>query len=172
MSVLHGPTGLVHDARDLAQVLLVTEPQRWRQALVAAARLHDIGHGDLPRDTGFHPLDGARYLHRHQWPVRLAGLVAHHSEASSVARVRGLADDLARFPDERSLVSDALAYADQTVGPDGRAMRLEERWADMLRRHGQNSPNAVAHPRRAPLLRAAVHRIEQRLADAGRSSAA
>ncbi len=32
------------------------------EALVAAAWLHDIGYAPEVTDTGFHPLDGARYL--------------------------------------------------------------------------------------------------------------
>ena len=32
--------------------------------LVAAAWLHDIGYAESVADTGFHPLDGARYLRR------------------------------------------------------------------------------------------------------------
>ena len=32
--------------------------------LVAAAWLHDIGYAPGVKDTGFHPLDGARYLRR------------------------------------------------------------------------------------------------------------
>lgn len=161
--------GVALRADDLAALF---EPVADREALLAAAWLHDIGYSDSLRDSGFHPLDGARYLMRQQWPERLVGLVAHHSAATSVARVLGLTDELARFVDEASLVTDALTYADQTVGPDGRSMGLEERLTDMVRRHGQNSPNAIAHPRRAPLLHAAAHRIEQRLAEPRRSSAA
>jgi hypothetical protein len=192
MSAVHGPVGLVHDARDLAQMLLAKLPQRWRhtmgvarraeevreiveasvdgEILVAAAWLHDIGYADVVRESGFHPLDGGLHLQRHGWPPRIAGLVAHHSEALSIARVRGLADDLTRLPQENSMVADALTYADQTVGPDGQLMPFEERLADMLRRHGPHSPNAIAHPERTPLLRAAVHRIERRLSESRRSS--
>jgi putative nucleotidyltransferase with HDIG domain len=189
------PVGAVHRARDLAEQLLVELPERWRHtigvarraetvtgtlgshgdraALLAAAWLHDIGYAPELRDTGFHPIDGARYLQAHHWPARIAGLVAHHSGALCVARVRGLAEAMACFPHEDSAVCDALIYADQTVGPNGRDMNVEHRLADMLRRHGPGSPNAAAHMHRAPLLRAAVHRVEQRLgATRQRSSAA
>jgi putative nucleotidyltransferase with HDIG domain len=188
----YGPTGDVHRARDLAQRLLTELPERWRhtigvarraeaaagtvggdaELLLAAAWLHDIGYAEAVRDSGFHPLDGARYLTAEGWPARVAGLVAHHSGARCVARVRGLAADLARFAHEESPVTDALIYADQTVGPNGRSMEVEDRLADMLRRHGPGSPNAVAHAQRAPLLRAAVRRVEQRLAAARRSPTA
>ncbi|TDC59242.1 hypothetical protein E1258_18680 [Micromonospora sp. KC207] len=60
-------------------------------------------------------------------------------------------------------MSDALIYADQTAGPYGRAMTVEQPLADMLRRHGPDSPHAAAHAERAPVLRAAVHHVQQRL---------
>jgi len=178
---VHGPS-LVRDARRLAQTLLAGLPERWRhtagvaaraeevalpgeadsQALVAAAWLHDIGYAEQVRDTGFHPLDGGLHLRAHGWPDRVACLVAHHSEAMCIAEVWGLAERLAEFPREDSAVADALSYADQTVGPAGRVMEFDERLADMLRRHGPDSPNARAHGSRAPLLRAAVRRVESR----------
>jgi hypothetical protein len=182
-----GPVGEVHRARDLAQLLLADLPERWRhtigvarraeivtgtlgspgegEVLLAAAWLHDIGYAGALRDSGFHPLDGARHLHARGWSSRIAGLVAHHSGALCIARVRGLADEIAGFSFEQSPVSDALIYADQTVGPNGRVMGLDERLSDMLRRHGADSPNARVHEQRAPLLRAAVQRVEQRLAE-------
>jgi hypothetical protein len=132
--------------------------------LVAAAWLHDIGYAPALRDTGFHPLDGARHLDRHGWPARLCGLVAHHSEAGCVAAARGLAGELAAFGREHSPMSDALTCADQTVGPHGRRMSVDERLADMVRRHGPGSPDAAVHQQRAPLIRAAVHRVQVRAA--------
>lgn len=184
MDALPGPARLVRAARDVAQVLLADLPERWRHTvgvarraeqvrgtvgpaegdvLEAAAWLHDIGYAAALYDTGFHPLDGARHLATAGWPDRIAGLVGHHSGAFCVAEVRGLAAELGRFPREVSAVSDALTYADQTVGPNGRSMTFAQRLADMLDRHGPASPNAMAHARRAPLLGAAVARVELRL---------
>ncbi len=42
-------------------------------------------------------------------------------------------------------------------------MAVEDRLADMLRRHGPDSPNARAHDQRAPVIRAAVERTRTRL---------
>jgi hypothetical protein len=183
MTAVLGPTGQVHAARDLAQILLADQPQRWRhtigvarraerltgvlatgEVLVTAAWLHDIGHAPAVRDTGFPPLDAARHLRALGWPARLTGLVAHRGEALAVARARGLAAELGGFPRETTAVADALTYADLMVGPDGHAMTVEQRLADVLRRHEPDSPYAAAHPHRAPLLRAAADRITQRLA--------
>ena len=176
---------IVTDARDLAGTLLADNPERWRhtagvadraealaatvdanddpRVLIAAAWLHDVGYGKPTYDTGFHPLDGARYLERDHWPGRLAALVAHHSGARFVAEERGLQAAMAVFPFEQSSVADALTYADQTVGPYGRRLTLDERIDDMLRRHAPDSPNARAHHRRAPYLYAVAARVEARL---------
>ena len=62
--------------------------------LLAAAWLHDIGYAGTLTDTGFHPLDGARYLHRIGAPVRLCRLVAHHTAAQVEAAERGLVHEL------------------------------------------------------------------------------
>jgi putative nucleotidyltransferase with HDIG domain len=176
---------LIRDARELAQTLLESNRERWQhtigvarraesvavtladpgdaETLIAAAWLHDIGYAAPLRETGFHPLDGARHLARLGWPPRVVALVAHHSDACSVAQVQGLGAQLSAYPREESAVADALTYADQTVGPNGRSMTLAERLVDMLQRHGPDSPNAVAHPIRESTLRAAVERVQRRL---------
>jgi putative nucleotidyltransferase with HDIG domain len=184
MSSAVAPTGLVRDARGLAQTLLSDLPERWShtggvahradelaatlddddpEVLAAAAWLHDIGYADQLKDTGFHPLDGARHLDRLGWPRRISALVAHHSDADSVAAARNLHEQLSAYDRERSALADALTYADQTVGPGGQRMAVGERMADMLRRHGPGSPNAAVHHRREAHLRAVADRVEQRL---------
>src|SRR6266511_3838518 len=111
----------VHEARDVAQAVLSGLPSRWRhtvgvarcaeelaatldaddgEQLVAAAWLHDIGYAEDLVDTGFHPLDGARFLDRHRWPSRISALVAHHSGAAFVATARGLDHELRRHGPE------------------------------------------------------------------------
>jgi hypothetical protein len=56
-----------------------------------------------------------------------------------------------------------LTVADQTTGMHGEAMTTEDRMHDMLERHGPDSANARAHPRREPYLRAAAGRVAKRL---------
>jgi hypothetical protein len=131
--------------------------------LVAAAWLHDIGYAPVLKTTGFHPLDGAQHLRAVGWPELVCGLVAHHSGSRFVAHVRGLDDALAEFKYQENLLSDALTTADQTAGPDGRPMTVCERINDMLARHGDDSPNARAHPERGPYLLGAARRVAARL---------
>jgi hypothetical protein len=171
-------------ARRLARLLLRDSGDRWRHTvgvadraqevadtvhgsagrdlLTAAAWLHDIGYAPSLRRTGFHPVDGALHLARTGWPARLVGLVAHHSGARFVARAVGLAGVLAQFPREESEVSDALIYADQTTGPQGQRLPIEQRFAEQLARHGPDSPNAAVHHIRGPHLLAAARRVERR----------
>jgi hypothetical protein len=138
-----------------------------RPVLVAAAWLHDIGYAPAVRMSLFHPLDGPSYLAGRGWQLRVCSLVAHHSGAVFVARVRGLQERLSVFTIEESAVMDALTYADQTVGPDGRPMTSESRMSDMLSRHGLDSPSGRAHEQRAPYLRAVAARAQARLAALG-----
>ncbi len=68
--------------------------------LAAAAVLHDVGYAPRLAATGFHPLDGARFLRDvHQADERLTRLVANHSFALLEAEERGLRETLeAEFP--------------------------------------------------------------------------
>lgn len=71
-----------------AEELRPAVPAADRAVLVVAAWLHDIGYSPALQVTGFHPLDGARYLHRAGYP-REAALVAHHSGARFLAESAG-----------------------------------------------------------------------------------
>jgi hypothetical protein len=163
------PDRLAHSrgvARRAHFLTLTVEPHQAR-LLVAAAWLHDIGYAPRLRDTGFHPLDGARHLRAIGWPPAICNLVAHHSRARFVARVRNLDRELAAYPFSEDALSDALTVADQTTGVHGESMVPEERMRDMLERHGPDSANALAHPGREPYLRAATDRVARRLDSVG-----
>lgn len=133
--------------------------------LLAAAWLHDIGYAPELVDTGFHPLDGARYLRRIGAPDRLCCLVANHTNAWVEAEARGLGRSLAcEFPAEDSVVSDALTFADLTTGPTGSRVSVEARIAEVFERY---VPDHVVHAsirQAAPELIATVRRVEARLA--------
>ena len=129
--------------------------------LVAAAWLHDIGYAPELVATGFHPLDGARYLRRIGADDRVARLVAHHSCAGYEARVRGLEQDLlAEFVPEESLTYDALVFCDMTVGPDGEEISFEDRVREVYQRYGEGDI-AQALNMAEPCLKAAVDRVAQ-----------
>jgi hypothetical protein len=131
--------------------------------LLAAAWLHDIGYSPATADTGYHPLDGARFLAGRGWPSDVVALVAHHSAAQIVADAIGCGPALRQFRVEDSHLLDALTYADQTTGPAGEPVTIQRRMSDMLRRHGPDSPNASVHYQRGPYLLAVGQRVEERL---------
>ncbi len=130
--------------------------------LVAAAFLHDIGYAPVLHRTGAHQLDGARWV-RSQGYERLACLVAHHSQARFELKLRGLTEELATYPREKSAVADALVYCDLTTGPAGQAMTLQERLDEVHRRYGQGTLVAEALDNATPDLRRGVERTEQRI---------
>ncbi len=103
--------------------------------LVEAAYLHDIGYAPALAKTGFHPLDGARYLRR-RGHERLARLVAHHTGARVEAQLRGFDDYLDEFPYQDSPLDRALTYCDLTTGPSGQPMTVRQRVDEICERYG------------------------------------
>jgi putative nucleotidyltransferase with HDIG domain len=160
------PNRLAHSltAADQARRVIATVPDGDRELLLAAALLHDIGYAAPLIDSGFHPVDGASYLLRVGAPVRLAALVAHHSEARLLAPVVGAAAQLAAFTNEESAVTDAVIYADMTAGPDGRRVDVHDRLADIHARHANEAADLLAaRLSRVPRLVAAIDRVERRI---------
>lgn len=153
--------GVAAQARSLAPIL-----GKHADVVVAAAWLHDIGYAPDLIDTGFHPLDGARYLgDTSQASDVLCGLVAHHSCAMVEAAEYGLADQLAReFKPARGDLADALIYCDMTTGPDGLPMSVEQRLAEIQDRYGPDDPVSRALARSGPQLTSAVMRVQRKLA--------
>jgi len=137
-------------------------------ALAAAAWLHDIGYATDLVDTGFHPLDGARWLRARGADARVAVLVANHSCALIEAAERGLAATLtADFPAEHSAIADALAYCDLTTGPDGRSLTVADRLSEIRTRYGTGSVVARFVDRAEEELVSAVRRTQRRLVTRG-----
>jgi hypothetical protein len=177
------PDELVHWAEAQASRLLSGMGNRWRHvqavaaraheagrvlneddraALIAAAWLHDVGYVPSLTITGFHPLDGARYV-RGLAEERIAGLVAHHSGAHVEAELRGLRAELAEFPDERSETTAALTYCDMLTGPAGEPVSLEERIADVERRYGADHVVPRSLRLAQPELASSIDHIEGKL---------
>src|SRR4051794_9552942 len=104
---------------DLAARVSRVLPADDRESLVSAAYMHDVGYAAELSATGFHPLDGARFL-RDCGHEDLARLVAHHSGARREATLRGISALEAEFPFADSLVDMALTYCDLTTSPNGR----------------------------------------------------
>jgi hypothetical protein len=119
-----------------AEELAGAVPPADRELLVVAAWWHDLGYAPDLVQTGFHPIDGARYLAAKGHSPRLCGLIAHHSAATFEAAERDLEAELAEWPREEGAVPDALWTADMTTGPRGERFDYAERLSEILARYG------------------------------------
>ncbi|WP_019631090.1 HD domain-containing protein [Actinomadura atramentaria] len=130
--------------------------------LEAAAWLHDIGYAPALTATGFHPLDGARYLRDvHSLDAWLCRLVAHHTCALLEARERGLDDVLvAEFGAEPPALFEPLLYCDMTTSPDGEQLPVEQRIAEIQARYGPGHLVSRFITAASPTLVEAVNRVE------------
>lgn len=141
------PRRWAHTQSVAAQARAVGSVLGWDTDLIeTAAWLHDIGYASTLAVTGFHPLDGARYLRDKQDATpAVCALVAHHSGAMAEAAERGLSEPLlAEFPvdDASGEQVIALTYCDFTTGPGGERLSPEERVAEILSRYG---PDSLVH---------------------------
>lgn len=171
-------------ARDLTEQLLAAPlPRRWAHSqgvgrraesladvlgddaelLAAAAWLHDIGYAPKLAKTGFHSLDGARYLRDVAGAdPRICSLVAHHSCSCIEAKHRGLADVLlAEFEPVGGLLADALTYSDMTTTPDGHATEVEHRLAEILDRYGDGTIVFDSISEASPLIVGAARKVAE-----------
>ncbi|MGE6749564.1 HD domain-containing protein [Streptomyces niveus] len=184
-------TGLVEWAFPIAEGLLADPlPRRWAHSqgvaeracllapilgtdadlMEAAAVLHDIGYAPDLAKTGFHPLDGARYLRDVEHAdERLVRLVAHHSCAWMEAEARGMRDELeAEFPREVPHLADALCYCDMSTTPDGTPTNPVDRVNEIVSRYGDSSLIGTFIRRAEPEILSATARVLERLATAKR----
>lgn len=137
------------------------------ETLVAAAWLHDIGYAKELHETGFHPVDGARYLRRTGWSEEVVRLVAHHSCSKFEAELRGLSDALGEFPRPSPDLEDALCFCDMTTGPGGDRVTVADRLAEIQARYGEGDIVADFVDAARGELVETVRRVEDRLATAG-----
>ncbi|HEY5840607.1 MAG TPA: HD domain-containing protein [Mycobacterium sp.] len=135
-----------------------------RADLVIAGTLHDIGYGHTA--TGFHPIDGARFLADQGFSEVVCHLVAHHSASSLEAEERGIDVEIFR---EFGISSDSpksagigrahavLWWADLTTSPDGEDVDVKDRLNEICGRYGPNDPVTRFVDRARDMLIAAGH---------------
>jgi hypothetical protein len=173
----------VTDAVDLAAAYLSDTGDRWSHvsgvgcaaqalgetsrlvsdSLVSAAWLHDVGYARQLVDTGFHPIDGARFLISIGVPEEVVGLVAHHTGAAYEARERGLLALWKELPTPDADALDVLTMIDLAVGPSGQPLLDVERVAGILGRYGEDDPVHRAVLKSQGDLLASSARAKQRL---------
>ncbi|MCX4789226.1 HD domain-containing protein [Streptomyces sp. NBC_01221] len=153
--------GVAERARTIAPILGADA-----HLMEAAAILHDIGYSPDLAKTGFHPLDGARYLRDvANANKRVACLVAHHSCAWMEAEARGLREELeSEFPREHPRLRDALCYCDMNTTPDGTPTNPVDRVNEIAGRYGADSLIGTFIRRAEPEILESTARVVERLA--------
>ena len=135
-------TRLPHTRRVAEQASMVSDflEDQWSHVVVDAAWLHDIGHSPALSSTGFHPLDGARWLRANGFAEDTCSLVAWHTGAIHEARERGLEDALrAEFAPPAPSALDALTWADLTSSPAGDLVTPQVRLDEIMDRYEPKS---------------------------------
>ncbi|GAX54077.1 HD domain-containing protein [Streptomyces olivochromogenes] len=157
--------GVAERARTIAPVL-----GQDAELLEAAAVLHDIGYSPDLAKTGFHPLDGARYLRDvADADERVVHLVAHHSCAWMEAEARGLREELeGEFARESAHLNDALCYCDMNTTPDGTPTNPVDRINEITGRYGPDSLIGTFIRRAEPEILASTARVLEQVAAAKR----
>lgn len=131
--------------------------------LEAAGLLHDIGYSAQLQDTGFHPIDGARYLRSIDYDRRVVNLVANHTCAHVEAKLRQLDQILvAEFPKDPALPHDELCFCDLTTSPSGELITVDDRLSDIRSRYGPGSIVYDFVELAEDELRSACQRVEER----------
>ena len=139
---------------------------RWRSAITSAAWLHDIGYSEHVAVTGFHQLDGARWLRGHGRLLDWCRLVAWHTGSDVEGRLRGLhAELVAEFDPPPSLATAILTWADLITSPVGATWTAERRLTDILERHPADSIVHRAVVASWPSLLLAARTVESLLVD-------
>ena len=135
------------------------------ELLEAAAWLHDIGYSPELADTGFHPLDGARYLRDvHAADPTLCRLVANHSCAVIEAGERGLDRELlAEFPAADSEPQRCPRLLRHDHDPHRWLGVRDDRLSEIRQRYGPSNVVTRFTHKAEPDLVASVARITCRL---------
>jgi putative nucleotidyltransferase with HDIG domain len=151
--------GVAARARELATILGDRS-----ELIEAAAFLHDIGYCSAVRSTGFHPLDGARYLRDVLGADNvICQLVAHHTGALIEADERGIDRLAVEFPLPEQSLLESLTYCDLTAAVDGCQVDVEERLNEILNRYPREHVVHRSIVRSGPALRSAVQNVQRRL---------
>lgn len=156
----HEPARLAHvltvakQVRATAQQLAGSTGEPDVDVAYRSALLHDIGYAEALHDTGFHPIDGARYLQR-QGYADIADFIICHSNSPEQALLRGLP----AISVSRHIIADLITYWDVQVTQGGKLVTYAERMQDIRNRHGEDSPVWKAHTQAEPRIQVIMEHV-------------
>jgi hypothetical protein len=132
--------------------------------LKQAALYHDIAYAPLYRRHGFHPLDGALLAEEHGLTAEVVTAIKHHG--GSYGEVQLCHPHLVAYYSEgeklREPLCELLTFCDLHSGATGGVITLDERLADIRRRHAQNAPLLQNIDNYEPVFRRIVEELPKR----------
>ena len=100
----------------------------------SAALLHDIGYWKEIALTGFHPIDGAKFLIEHG-EREIADLIVGHSCSPEEGQLLGHLG----IEQSPNIVAKLITFWDVQVKQGGEVVTYSERYNDILKRYGEDS---------------------------------
>lgn len=123
---------------------IVGSSYEYSQHATIAALLHDIGYSEEVNFTGFHPVDGYRFLRAKGYVKDILDVVLHHSLAREDYLHNHSTKELEDYKeiilsDRAQKILEIVSYADWHTDGQGNRVSVDGRYADILDRHGHNS---------------------------------
>jgi hypothetical protein len=132
--------------------------------LKQAALYHDIAYAPAYRRHGFHPLDAALLAEEHRLEADVVTAIKHHSGSYGEAQL--CYPHLAAYYSEGEKIHEPLCalltFCDLHSGAKGGVVSLDERLADIRRRHAQNAPLLKNMDDYEPVFRRIVEELPKR----------
>ncbi len=128
-----------------------------------AALLHDIGYWKPIAETGFHPVDGLRFLYG-QGQKELGELIAGHSCSPE----EGMLSGFPGIEPSPNIIARLITYWDLQVKQGGEVVSYQERLRDILSRYGPDTIVAKANLAAQPRLEALMQDVSTLLNGAPR----
>lgn len=125
-----------------------------------AALLHDIGYWPPIAHTGFHPIDGARFLEQ-EGEQEIPRIIVGHSCSPEEGELRG-------FPgicSDPGLIAKLITYWDVQVQQGGAVVSYDERLQDILARYGTESIVGQANLKAKPRIETLLMEVKQVLGE-------
>lgn len=123
-----------------------------------AALLHDIGYWKPIAITGFHPIDGARFLEQ-QGEHNLASLIVGHSCSVEEGELLGFTE--IKFSSD--IIAKLITYWDVQVKQGGEVVSYKERFTDIISRYGADSIVGKANIKAKPRIEKIIKEIDEML---------
>lgn len=109
----------------------------------------------------------AREVARDLMAEKLPRRSAHLQSVGGKTELRGLAEFMREFPDDRSAVRDAVWYCDMTTSPVGVPVTFDERLAEIRERYGPDHTVPRGITAASEEIRQAVRNVETLASRAG-----